>query len=559
MRLAAVLLSVVLGSLSPAFGAAGASAGDGFVHYRMVEDDTLYSLGRRFLSVTEDWSIVQRLNGIADPYDIPTGTVVRIPVSLLRERPPAARVEATAGDARIGRKEAEVGMLVAAGERMRTGSDGYLIVALPDGSTLRVPADSTARFQDLRGVRYRGRLAREVNVELERGRVEADVEPQARGDKSGRAYRVTTPASVMGVRGTEFRAAVESPSGADSSSGSVSSAAVSRTEVLTGAVRVTPRGLQGSATDRDVDAGFGLVARAGRSLPEPTRLPPAPGTGGLAERFVGETARFTLPAVAHAAAIRAQISADAARAPVRFERTAAADGSGRIVAAGLAPGDYLLALRSIAANGLEGESAMHRFRVEGRPPTSAHIWPVPDGKVVAGPVHFAWAPVAAAARYRFELATSASFAQSTTHAERVDYPGTRVDLEPGRHFWRVAAFVDGRLGPFSEPTSLQARPIPTLREVVIERTGLVLSWRGDDAQRFEYELAPTRAFDAPLARGRVDAPRAEVTRPEPGDYWVRVRAIDADGFTTPWSTPEPLEIHPSPWWLLILAPVILAV
>ena len=78
--------------------AAGAAVADD-IRYRVVAGDTLIGLGERFLARPSAWPRLQQLNGVADPYSIPVGTVLRIPRGMLRPEPRAMRVEAVSGAA----------------------------------------------------------------------------------------------------------------------------------------------------------------------------------------------------------------------------------------------------------------------------------------------------------------------------------------------------------------------------------------------------------------------------------------------------------------------------
>lgn len=73
-------------------GAAAARAQADAVNYVVQPGDTLIGLGETLLADPARWPTVQRINAVADPYRIPIGRQLRIPVSLLRKVPRQARV-----------------------------------------------------------------------------------------------------------------------------------------------------------------------------------------------------------------------------------------------------------------------------------------------------------------------------------------------------------------------------------------------------------------------------------------------------------------------------------
>src|SRR5690606_10989068 len=117
--------------------AAGAAVADD-IRYRVVAGDTLIGLGERFLARPSAWPRLQQLNGVADPYSIPVGTVLRIPRGMLRPEPRAMRVEAVSGAALADGRALAAGDEVKSGARLSTGADGHVSLRLPDGSTLEL-------------------------------------------------------------------------------------------------------------------------------------------------------------------------------------------------------------------------------------------------------------------------------------------------------------------------------------------------------------------------------------------------------------------------------------
>lgn len=530
--------------------AAPAQAGE--VQYRVQEGDTLIALGESLLRQPRDWVQLQRLNRVENPRRIPVGTLLRIPLALLRPEPLTAEVATVVGDARVDGRPVEAGTRIAAGAALATGADGQMTLTLPDGTQLMLPARSSAQIRTLQG--YTGAEGQDFSLDLEDGRVESRVVPQ-RGPAA--RYRVDTPTAVIGVRGTEFRVGYDAAS------------STARAEVTEGVVGVAGAGRAAQARSpagQAVSAGFGALARRGGE-PTTAALPPAPSLAALPARFERPVIRFELPLDETATALRLRVmraeGADDRHAthwgaPALFDAVLQPERGARRVEAripGLADGLYRLSARTVAANGLEGYDAEQVFELHARPEPPFLSAPADTGKTGAGRVTLSWTQADDAAAYRVEVAGDAAFAQVVAREDGLAAPRYVADLAPGEYYWRVASIrADGRLGPFSDAARFSARAVPSLEGTTASVQGgeLNFKWSGDAGQRFDYEFARDAGFTDLLAQGRSEVPQLAVPAPAPDTYWLRVRAIDADGFVGPWSAAQKLVVPASlPWWMLL--------
>ncbi|MDX9767497.1 MAG: FecR domain-containing protein [Ectothiorhodospiraceae bacterium] len=505
------------------------------IHYRLQPGDTLIGLGKRVLVDPRDWVVLQRLNRIKDPYRMPTGSILRIPVELVRPEARTAEVVAVVGEARVNGVAATAGETIAAGSRLETGADGHIVLRLPDGSRLALPAHSQMRIDALRSVR--GLDGLDVELGLDHGRVESDVPPE-RGPAA--RYRVDTPTAVIGVRGTEFRV------GADPEAGT------SRAEVTRGRVEVQGGEARHGAPVRKVAAGYGLVVGRDAMLSMPLRLLPAPPTDGLPTLFEEPLLRVPLPDMDDAVAWRVQVFTGEPDAPALFDERVT-ETTARI--ARLTDGDYVLRLRAIDRHGLEGLDAQHAFRLKARPEPPFLAAPIDDGKVIAGDVAFRWAQAPEAARYRFQLGNGQDFDAALVVDELIEGSSFGIALAPGRYRWRMASLrADGDVGPWSTAATFEVRPLPTTPQPpAVGEDALDFRWSGEPGQRFEYQFADDESFAEPLAQAVVNEPQASLPLPVPGSYWMRVRTIDPDGFVSPWSGAQKVVVPAGyPWWMLPL-------
>jgi hypothetical protein len=166
-------------------------------------------------------------------------------------QPAVARVRAATGDVSAGPSPAELrprttGDALHAGELVLTGPGARAELALADGSTVRLMADSRVRLGSLE---LMANLRRKVQLELMKGTVETDAAPGGEGS----VFEVRTRGAVAGVRGTRFRVSAQEDG-------------VSRLETLEGRV-----GLIAKKGDLDVVGGYGS-----RALPDGAVEPPRP-------------------------------------------------------------------------------------------------------------------------------------------------------------------------------------------------------------------------------------------------------------------------------------------
>ncbi|HNH90076.1 MAG TPA: hypothetical protein PLX46_11700, partial [Thiobacillaceae bacterium] len=176
-----------------------------------------------------------------------------------------------------------------------------------------------------------------------------------------------------------------------------------------------------------------------------------------------------------------------------------------------------------------------------------------EAQAEEGKARFAWGTSKGAARYGFEVAAQADMRDALLSRE-VDKTQTSADLTPGKYFWRARGVEgDGQAGAWSPPSPL-VMPPPRPRDLSVQVEGdqLRANWKGE-ASAYRLELARDARFLQPLAKVSASEARTALAKPEPGDYWLRVVALGADGVESPASEPVALTVKQTvPWWLLIL-------
>ena len=515
---------------------ATAHAADDEWIYAMRPGDTLIGIAEQNFTDPADWPIVQKRNRIADPYRIPAGTLIRIPVRLLRPDPTAATVLLVNGQAYRAQAEGgnrqplAVGDMLRAGDGVQVAGGSNLSLRFPDGSRLLVLEKT--RFVLRRSARLGTSGRHQIEIELSEGSIESSVASTSANARP--QYEIRTPALRMAVRGTHFRAMTDSVDGS------------ARSEVLAGRVR-----LSGARKSITLSAGFGSMAAAGKA-PQPARqLMPAPELLDPPTRIERLPLHFGWTQVADAHFYRAQI--------LDRDMNLVRDGvySGTVVRwPELADGEYTLRVRAIGGDRLEGLDVEHRFTVDTLPePPFARS---PSGKVYGDSARFDWTAGAAGNRYHFQLAADAAFTQLLNDEPLLTETGFTRSLPPGTYYWRVGT-VDaaGDHGPFGDAIAIDLYSVPASPAVDEPEIGdeqLRFSWRdGGRGETYRLQLARMPDFSDLVLEQTTRNASVSLPRPAAGEYYLRVQATEADGFTGPFGATQRFTVPAAtPWWLLFL-------
>lgn len=500
--------------------------------YRTRRGDTLVGIGERLLRRPADWPTVQRLNHVADPYRMPSGKTLRIPLRLLRLEAAPASVATVTGEVRSNGRPLAPGSALPEGSQVTTGEDGYITIELADGSKLTLQPRSKLRLDSLR--RYRNTAVYGMLMNLKEGRLETEA---AKVAGAAARHELRHPGAVLSVRGTRYRAAVTGPR-----SGVV--------EVTQGAVSAARRDRRRSVL---VHEGFGLVATAGRPLAAPTQLIEAPDITAVPTRQERVAMYLRFAALPGAVSYRAQLAADEAFYGVVADQIVSAP---ELKLAAPPDGDYWLRVRAIDAKGLEGVDAVKRIELRARPEPPFFSTPADGAKLRTDAPEFTWANVVGIDRYAIQIATDSAFERIVSESGDVGaaqfQPATR--LPPGEYFWRVASVrADGYRGPFGDTQRLRLHALPAPPEPpAIQDGSIAFRWQSEPGQTFEFQMARDPEFADIVAARTLDEAEVKFELPAGGTYYMRVRAIDADGFVGPYTATQSFVVPARPWWLLLI-------
>lgn len=546
MRILAKLVPVVLLVLS-ASALTPATAASGDWRYSVRPGDNLWNLSQRYLTSVGYFRRLQKLNGITDPVHIPPGTVIRIPMRWLRVAPATATVVKVHGDARLesasgGSRALTVGAVVALGDRLVTGAGGNATVRFADGSRLLVREASEVGFDTMSAYSTTGMV--DTRLRLQGGRVESEVRP-ARGP--GSRYEVITPPAVAAVRGTRFRVAMDAGQG------------LALSEVVRGVV-----GFRGKGVRRRLDAGFGATVRTGQPPSPPVALLAAPDLSALAPRAERLLLAFSWPPLAGAVGYRAQLYPAGRPDALLLDKRV---GAARVEWNAPPDGDYLLRVRGVDGNGLEGLDGEHSFTLDARPVPPTLLGPTPGQRIHGSPPEFWWSMPDGTRSFHLQVAADADFSKLLIDRDHLAQTRLRAEREPppGTYHWRMASRdASGARGPWGDPASFRVLAVPSApgpgSAGVAERE-IRFRWpSAADAVEYDFEFASDKQFKERLVERRLGATETTVEKPGSGSYYFRTRGISGEGVVGPYGPVNRLEVpaKPLPAWLAILVlPLIL--
>ena len=498
--------------------------------YTVRPGENLWMLTDRYLNDRSHLPELQRLNRISEPRRIPPGTRLRMPLAWTKSSPGSARITAVVGLVKISTPgqqalPATLASIVHAGDVVETDADASAVLEFADGTHVTLLAQSILFLEKL--LDYRNGMTA-VWIDLRKGRTESDV-PST--DQSKSRYHIKTPAGVTSVRGTQLRVGVPEP-------------ALSRTEVLTGAVAVANAGREVA-----VEAGYGIVVRAGEPPQAPVVLLAAPDLSALPASVAHAPIEVEFAPIPGAVNYRVQLAAGA-----QFDRIVldVLSKAPKVTFPVLPDGRYVMRARGIDGLGLEGRNAEHVIAWAVRPEAPAAVQPQEADILATAKPTFRWISpsVGDNVRYRLQIAQDRAFSQITV--DRADLRDSSITLTQGLsagvHYWRVAAVhADQGAGPFSPPRSFRiAAPSPAVEPATLTPAHIGVRWTGGAAeQRYRVQLARDVGFQQLIQDTVVRVSTLELPRPVPGRYYLRVLAVEPDGYESS-AQAQRIDLHPSP-------------
>lgn len=221
--------------------------------YTIRPGENIWTICKKYTDYSRCWLELADLNNVERTRRMKPGQQIAIPMQWLKNKPIAVSVSFVAGEVLVQRdatskfQPAIVGQTLPVGAVVKTGK-GSATLGFADGSLLQVEAETIIALDTVSN--FDGQNIVDSSVRLQRGAVKAKVKPRA----SGRFY-IHTPAAVASVRGTEYRVSADD------------SAALTRSEVLTGSIE-----LANQFGAEEVSQGFASFASANVAPIEPVKL-----------------------------------------------------------------------------------------------------------------------------------------------------------------------------------------------------------------------------------------------------------------------------------------------
>ncbi len=510
--------------------------------YTMKPGDTVWDISHTVLKDWRYWDDILRHNNISNAATIRPGTKIAIPLYIVRDELSEVRVESAVGKVEVifanndKRLPLKPGMALSAGDRVITGEKATALFSLEDKSSILLQEQSELEFTRLKTLGGGSSKSMDASLNVHRGRLNMHANPRHVPDSR---YEIMTVSANSAVRGTNFRIGIEKES--------------SRTEVLDGMVNVG--NAYGSV---NVPANFGTVAQKDSPPRKPVKLLPAPNLDKFPALVRYLPTVVPLNTLEHAQRYRVQIAQDQDFLEMQLDRVV----KGQLMLdQRLADGVYYVRVRGVDANGLEGNNADRKFRIDARPEAPMVRRPLSDTVLHAGPVAFSWAEVDAVERYVFEIASDADF---TDLLEQKVLSGTDIEVdlkEAGDYFYRLSSVTAaGRQGPPGKAVEIKILPVPAVPEPkapAVEGDQLRLAWQQvDGVASYHVQLARDADFRDLIVDEKTADPWMQVQRPPSGYYYFRLQSVDTEGYVGSFSTPQRFEVEPESYLPLVLFTVI---
>lgn len=421
----------------------------GVWRYTVRPGDNLITLGKKHLLNPDDWKEVQRLNHIKDPFFMPAGKVLKVPLGLVKQRPASAEVIFVSGQVQWQQSATnfeplKIGQKLGAGANIVTKENSKVVIQFADETTAELASNSTMTLDTMS--LYSGGAMVDTKIRLQKGQLETQANPK---HIKGNSIQVITPSAIAAVRGTKFRVTSDPK------------ATIQETlegQVVLGALN----------NEVVVDQGFGSKAELGKAPTPPVALLPAANTESLKKQYEAVPIAFDMPVMQGAVAWAGKVAMDAQLNQIVAETEVQGN---QLVFTDVPDGQYYLSLRAKDKQGIAGYDALHQFTLNARPLQPEYVLPAANDVVRESQPALQWSQVAEAQLYAIEVATDVDFS-NIYEAQRVTEAAYTLNkkLVSGEYFWRVTSIAknaDGLedIGPTIEMSQFSYKPAPATPDI----------------------------------------------------------------------------------------------
>lgn len=186
-----------------------------------------------------------------------------------------------------------------------------------------------------------------------------------------------------------------------------------------------------------------------------------------------------------------------------------------------------------------------------QPPAAPALLSPSDGiRIREAKVSLEWSPSEGGEGYHLQVSQTQDFKKMVLDENVRNTIKAVEGIGAGMYYWRASAINrNGIEGGFSEVRSFEIRPLPeppSLAPPASTKTSTTFRWkRRSEEERFHLQISKNRDFsDTAVDLKYIEGPRVTVGMLEEGDYFVRVSAVDEEGFEGRFSDPIPFYVGP---------------
>lgn len=514
---------LLIGLASLLFAFPVAAEQEAMWRYTTRPGDNLINLGKAHLINPDDWKILQQLNQVKNPYRMPVGQVLRIPLSLVKQGPASATVIFVSGQVLWQQSAAtfkplNVGDKLGAGANITTKENSKVVIKFADGSTTELTSNAKLSLDSMS--LYSGGAMVDTKLRLQKGQLETQANPQ---HKSGNGMQVITPSAIAAVRGTKFRVTADQRA--------------TTQETLDGQVA-----LEASNQEVIVNKGYGSLVERGKPPIPPVVLLPAINTNGLKKQYETLPLVFELPTMQGAVAWSGKIATDN-----QFNQLVAENEveGNQLDFAELPDGQLYLNVRAKDKQGIAGFEAVHAFVLNARPFQPDIVSPMTQSVIRDDQPLLKWQKVADADFYLVEIASDAAFEHilETSKVEGLNYQLDKKLVE-GQYYWRVASIAtlsngNEDIGPVNKVHQFSFKPLPNKPDIselkvnVSKNRVFVQTLNAPDGLSYAASLHNEFNNQKNVWQGSGLGKEFDFLLKEYGKQTLTIQHIDSDGFVGP--------------------------
>ncbi len=497
--------------------------------------DNLVNICKTWLENPNDWKRVAAFNQLKNPHLIYPGQRIKIQAKLLKGIPIEGFVTFIKGDVWVSTDAAEGKSILKKGDtvgqnaQIETGEKSVVEIAFEDGSTFFLRPDTQVR---IKAARQRQPYFIIRKLFMPAGRTMMHIQKSTGGDSR---FEIQTPSAVSAARGTQFRVSVDDDE-------------VTRTEVLEGSV-----GVAGSKKEVILDPGHGTWIEKGAPPNMPQKLLPPPTINGFNPLYQRLPVNFSLIMPQTATAARLILAKDSGMKDIVTEFVVKnGDSVPNIM---LPDGEYYCQTLSINTAGLEGLPILpKRFKIRMNPFPPFPQKPANGQELKTKKVEAKWLNVSDAVSYDVQVSRDLNFKTLYKNIQGITGTRTIINLDSyGDYYLRVRSIAkDGFKGLWSDAIFFCFVEPPTTPEAqapMMDEDTISLGWQGmGPNMTYLFQMAADPLFKDILLEKTTDVSEIRFDSPKKGGtYYVRVKAIDQDGYEGQFTPTQNFEIKGFPY------------